>query len=219
MAGNPPRIVKYTNLDHIHSMTPPRLAMVVQDPGIGRPRYSWRSGTFRSPQTVNPDGALLRRRRVYRNKLYSLHVGSNRLSRFQHLSPAIFNHDPELMSRARKWIRRELQVFEYLSSEGNEVEAVARRVKNAEFVLEYIVAILKTVNLKGSDGQAEDMLGDFFGRDNAQLFIHELCAWLRSPYTSLDDWDRHVQYGEATGTTKRGESQKRRSIVVPDANM
>ena len=72
-----------------------------------------------------------------------------------------------------------------------------RRARNAEFLLEYIVAILKTVDIKGSGGQAEDMLQEFLGRENARLFLHELGAWLRSPYTSLSDWDRAVQYDEA----------------------
>ena len=44
------------------------------------------------------------------------------------------------------------------------------------------------------------MLQEFLGRDNARLFLHELGAWLRSPYTKLEDWDRHVQYREALPT-------------------
>ena len=71
-----------------------------------------------------------------------------------------------------------------------------RRASNAEFLLEYILAILKTVDIKSSQGQAEEMLAEFLGRDNAQLFLHELRAWLRSPYTELEGWDRHVQYPE-----------------------
>ena len=85
-------------------------------------------------------------------------------------------------------------MFEFLNPGGSEVEGVTRRANNAEFLLEYIVAILKTVDIKGSDGQAEDMLQEFLGRDNTRLFLHELRAWLRTPYTSLEDWDRHVQY-------------------------
>ncbi|KAI4087266.1 MAG: hypothetical protein LQ339_008923 [Xanthoria mediterranea] len=101
------------------------------------------------------------------------------------------------MRRARKWIRRELQVFDFLNIAGQEEEAgIMRRTNNSEFLLEYIVAILKTVDVKGSGGQAEDMLQEFLGRENTQLFLHELKAWLRSPYTSLEDWDRHVQYAD-----------------------
>ena len=76
-----------------------------------------------------------------------------------------------------------------------------RRPNNAEFLLEYIIAILKTVDVKGSGGQAEDMLQEFLGRENTQLFLHELKAWLRSPYISLEDWDRHVQYDEGRALT------------------
>jgi hypothetical protein len=139
------------------------------------------------------DEAILFRRDIYRNKLYSLHVGSNRISRFRDLTPQLFSSDVELVSRARKWIRRELQVFEFLSGEAPG-SSNNRRMNNAEFLLEYIIAILKTVDTQGSGGQAEDMLQEFLGRENTKLFLHELRSWLRSPYTSLEDWDRAVQY-------------------------
>ena len=58
------------------------------------------------------------------------------------------------------------------------------------------MAILKTVDIQGSGGQAEDLIQEFLGRDNTRLFLHELRAWLRSPYISLEDWDRTVQYNE-----------------------
>lgn len=71
---------------------------------------------------------------------------------------------------------------------------VAREVNNAEFLLEYIIALLKSVDIKGSTGRAEDLLQEFLGRDSARLFLHELEAWLRSPYNDLRDWDKAVQY-------------------------
>ncbi len=170
----------------------------------GRPR-PWRAPIPGLQPPVSPDAALLRRRHVYRNQLYTLHVGSNRLSRFRDLTPQLFSRDEELESRARKWTRRELQVFEFLGQDGSDTEGITRRANNAEFLLEYIVAILKTVDIKGSAGQAEDMLQEFLGRDNTRLFLHELRAWLRSPYTSLEDWDRRVQYSEAPATMPEPE--------------
>ncbi|KAI9886591.1 MAG: hypothetical protein M1823_001633 [Watsoniomyces obsoletus] len=163
----------------------------------------------------SPDAALLRRRHIYRNKLYSCHVGSNRHSRFKNLTPEFFRTDEELVSRARKWIRRELQVFEFLNADvvdeelQTDGEIRTRRAKNAEFLLEYIVAILKTVDLKGSAGQAEEMLQEFLGRENARLFLHELGAWLRSPYLSVTDWDRAVQYSDSD-STRPGDDEARR---------
>ena len=140
--------------------------------------------------------ALRHRKQIYKLGLYSSHVGSNKLSRFRDLTVELFCCDEELISRARKWIRRELQVFEYLNSDGNDAEQDDIRTKNAEFLLEYIIAILKSVDIKGPDGQAEVKLQEFLGRDDARLFLHELRAWLQSPYTLLEDWDRHVQYGD-----------------------
>lgn len=48
--------------------------------------------------------------------------------------------------------------------------------------------------MQDSAGQAEEMLVDFFGKDQARLFLHELRSWLRSPCQSLVAWDREVQY-------------------------
>lgn len=172
--------------------------------GYGASRRSTEWGQSRALPTQ--DEALVRRRDVYRNQLYSLHVGSNRVSRFQDLTPSMFTRDTELVSRARKWIRRELQVFSFLSPDASTSSGGDRRANNAEFLLEYIVAILKTVDIQGSSGQAEEMLKDFLGRENTQLFLHELRAWLRSPFTSLEDWDRNVQYNAPAGAEKRPDN-------------
>lgn len=165
-----------------------------------------------APQrNLTPDQAILRRKHIYSNNLYSLHVGSNRVSRFRNLTPELFNTDAELISRARKWVRRELQVFEFLSPDSPSVEhgdrATNRRANNAEFLLEYVIAILKTVDTQGSGGQAEEMLQEFLGRENTRLFLHELRAWLRSPYNSLEDWDRAVQYNNNAEKPERAESR------------
>ncbi|KAL2157024.1 hypothetical protein VTH06DRAFT_8314 [Thermothelomyces fergusii] len=180
------------------------------------------------------DEAIRRRRYIYRHQLYSLR--SNRISRYRpHPTPAQFASTPHLVSRARLWIRRELQVFSFLShsspspspsSNGDDDDddscpaATAsredrrrRRRNNAEFLLEYIVAILKTVDIQGSAGQAEAMLADFLGRAHARLFLHELRSWLRSPAPGLAAWDREVQYPEPAArrappdVVSRGESE------------
>ncbi|KAL4879639.1 hypothetical protein BJY04DRAFT_193305 [Aspergillus karnatakaensis] len=194
----------------------------------GRPhgRNPRRPRRPRSPPPRTPDDPLLRRQQVYRNRLYSFRVGSNRLSQYREFTPEMFNRDEELVSRARKWIRRELRVFEFLNPDASSDSSVARpgqqrlesrRGNNAEFLLEYVIAILRTVDIKGSAGQAEELLRDFLGRDNASLFLHELQAWLRSPYTSLEDWDRNVQYDNtdaASQTSNRNPTTSQRSTPV-----
>jgi hypothetical protein len=155
-----------------------------------RPRPARRPVT-----TISPDAAILRRRYLYRHQLFCLHVGSNRLSKFKDFTTKDFSESLELQARARKWIRRELQVFDFLSvdapasSSGN-----LRRAENAEFLLLYVISILKTVDIKGSSGKAEELVGSYLGAENAKLFLHELEAWLRSPYINLEDFDRVVQY-------------------------
>ncbi|PVH87935.1 hypothetical protein DL98DRAFT_556270 [Cadophora sp. DSE1049] len=184
----------------------------------GRRLYRERRDTRAPAQT--PDEALLRRRHIYEHQLFSLHVGTNRVSRFRDLTPALFTSDTELLSRARKWIRRELRVFTFLNPDATSTSSAGRstdrRANNAEFLLEYIVAILKTVDIQGSGGQAEEMLSEFLGRANTRLFLHELRAWLRSPYTELADWDRHVQRAgpDEARQGRGGKGMARRDIYT-----
>ncbi|KAI1109359.1 hypothetical protein F5Y14DRAFT_29888 [Nemania sp. NC0429] len=154
-----------------------------------------------SQRPVTRDEAILRREQIYRNRLYSLHVGTNPRSRYKDITPASFESDPELLSRARAWLRRELQVFGFLrtpsSPQGSGDVMTRRRANNAEFLLEYIIAILKTVDIQGSQGAAEDMLSEFLGRENTRLLLHELRNFLRSPW-SIETWDRKVRYPPST---------------------
>lgn len=147
---------------------------------------------------TSEDPALEQRRRVYRDRTYSLHVGANRISQYRDFTHETFASSPDLQSRARTFLRRELRVFTFLDN------AAAPRGGNRDFLIEYIVAILRTNELKGANGHAEDLLADFVGRGNARLLLHELEAWLRSPYTALENWDRNVQYaGSHSAAAKR----------------
>ncbi|KAF2444030.1 hypothetical protein P171DRAFT_361283 [Karstenula rhodostoma CBS 690.94] len=149
---------------------------------------------YEQPQ---PDAAVLRRRHVYRHKLYSFHTGSNPISGYQDVTPEMVSSSSEMQSKARTWIRRELRVFTFLHTDpDNGPSAGATTSSNAEFLLSYMVAILKKVDLKASNGHAEDLLAEYLGRDHARLFLHELYAWMRSPFTKVVDWDRQVQYEE-----------------------
>lgn len=139
------------------------------------------------PQQATPDSALAFRRRIYSLSSFSLHVGTNRVSEYQNFTPATFTTNSHLQTRARTFMRRELQVFGFLAH------------PNIEFLIEYVVAVLKKADLKGADGAARELLAEFLGQENAALFLHELESWLRSPYERLEDWDRHVQYALPPG--------------------
>lgn len=174
------------------------------------------SSASNSGSSNTSDSAIRQREEVYLHNRYSMHVGTNRASHYREITPQSFQ-DEQLVSRARMFMRRELRVFSFLRPESNagpDDAAGHRRLQNAEFLLEYIIAILKTVDMMGSAGQAEDMLSDFLGRDNTKLFLHELRAWLRSPYTRLEDWDRAVQYeGDPRLKAQRSSRDDRRRIM------
>lgn len=186
---------------------PPPQRSVPHRPSRPRRQYTY-------TPTPAPDDALARRRAVYAQNLYSLHVGTNRISRFRDFTPQSLSASPELQSRARTWIRRELRVFAFLhptdtAEEEGEGEGTPRRrgADNAEFLLEYIMAVLKTVDVQGAAGQAEELLREFLGREHARLFLHEVRAWLRSPYARVEDWDRNVQYGVPVKVGEEGRDE------------
>ncbi|KAI8627454.1 hypothetical protein F5Y19DRAFT_166397 [Xylariaceae sp. FL1651] len=196
-----PQVTNEARQSEQSQVPPHRSLSIAQRPN--RRRYEYLRG-----HPVARDEAILRRQHIYRNRLYSLHVGSNPQSRYRDLTPALFEAEPELVSRARAWLRRELQVFEFLrtpsSAQTSEDAMTQRRANNAEFLLEYIIAILKTVDTQGSQGAAEDMLKDFLGRENTVLLLHELRNFLRSPW-SIEAWDRKVQYTTSNMQQYKGE--------------
>lgn len=140
--------------------------------------------------------ALAFRRQVYHDRLFSMYVGNNKYSGYRNLTPQLIRGDQGLVLKAKKWIRRELRAFDFLNPGSSSFGRVDRRATNAEYLLEYILAILKSIDLKGSAGQAQELLSDYLGRENACLFLHELEAWLRSPYDTLKDWDDSMQYAK-----------------------
>lgn len=60
------------------------------------------------------------------------------------------------------------------------------------------------MDIQGATGQAIEMLQEFIGKEHAMLFLHELRAWLRSPYANLEDLDRNLQYAEDVKRTTEG---------------
>ncbi|KAJ4365786.1 hypothetical protein N0V83_008407 [Neocucurbitaria cava] len=175
---------------HTSSSVPTRPSLFASYGLPRRPR-----GARRPYSPPVEDLALRRRREVYRRNLYSFHVGSNRFSGYRDITPQMVASSSDLQSKARTWIRRELRVFSFLNTGSTGSTATdLTTTSNAEFLLSYIVSILKMVDVKASNGHAENLLTEFLGREYSRLFLHELSAWLRSPFTKVDEWDRNVQY-------------------------
>ncbi|KYK60791.1 hypothetical protein DCS_01929 [Drechmeria coniospora] len=172
-------------------------------------------GRAPQPQTVlswslEPEG-LPFRRHVYRHLRYSKHVGANRTSGYREVTRDMFcdlRLGRPLLDRARIFLRRELRVFAWLTTpETDSLVPFAgedggffrrRRMRiTVERMLGHIVVLLQRLEIRGSDGSLEDDLTSHLGRENARLLLHELLSFLRSPYVTLAEWDRNVQYGDA----------------------
>lgn len=163
-----------------------------------------------SARSSEEDPSLASRRQVYAQHTPSLHVGANRISQYQNFTPATFVSSPALQTRARIFLRRELRVFNFLD----------RRPAgaNREFLIEYLVAVLKVNDPKGADGKAEELVKDFLGREDARLLLHEVDAWLRSPYESLESWDRYVQYATRVRSGGMGKNGRGEGEAVEDVS-
>ncbi|EEY17496.1 RING finger domain-containing protein [Verticillium alfalfae VaMs.102] len=179
--------------------------------GLRRPRPSLYR-TRRARGSAQDDDPLRHRRFVYRNQLYSLRVGSNRVSRYRELTPHMFATDAELVSRARMFLRRELQVFEFLAPTSDTSTAAAadqaaaerdpvrrRRANNAEFLLEAAWA------------RPRNSFRSFSGGRTQGCCCTSCARGLRSPYMALENWDNAVQYPELRA--KRGRSRSRSPSV------
>ncbi|GAB7343595.1 hypothetical protein MBLNU457_1597t2 [Dothideomycetes sp. NU457] len=140
--------------------------------GRGRGSGRARGGARDVHRTASADQALARRRQVYALHAYSAHVGTNRRSEYAHFTASTLSSSPALQNRARIFLRRELQVFSFLSTR-----------QRLEFVLEYIVAMLKSMEIKGADGAmvrlaAEDNelseIWDFVASDLFNLVVSKV---------------------------------------------
>ncbi|KAF8954237.1 hypothetical protein BGZ46_002976 [Entomortierella lignicola] len=152
--------------------------------------------------------ALERRRHIYRHRLFVKHMGANRISGFQQITPESFRIFPHRIDRLIPWIRRELQAILSLNNQPNSdsssltsTPSMAENCQDSdrglELIREYIIAVLKRFDLQTD--QAQDLLRDFL-YEHTEQFVHELMGFARSPY-SIEAYDRVAQYDAASPST------------------
>ncbi|KAM3499282.1 hypothetical protein MY10362_007454 [Beauveria mimosiformis] len=155
-----------------------------------------------TPTTTSTD--IQHRREVYLQGLFSLHVDSDPILGYRDVTAALFRREPQLTTRARAFLQRELRVFDYVPAE------------RTAFLIDQVVTVLGNSGITGDTwdneaaGALQTLLAADLGRSAARLLLHELRAWLRSPYASLRDWDMVVRYPRLDQWTARAEVQDRR---------
>ncbi|GAA5960504.1 hypothetical protein JCM3765_003658 [Sporobolomyces pararoseus] len=132
--------------------------------------------------------ALERRKYIYREGLYAKHVASNRYTGFKPFSPQTFSLNSDLKAKVIKFIRRELQVFPAV---------------DISFLTTYLISIASQLDLRSP--AALRLVSDFLSESDAQHLVHEIVSFARSPFTSLEGYDRFIQYGRPE---KRIETEK-----------
>ncbi|KAF7854684.1 hypothetical protein EAF04_010253 [Stromatinia cepivora] len=73
------------------------------------------------------------------------------------------------------------------------------------FVLEEIVDLLKRYDLRERAVEIEQAVEEYLN-EHARLFLHELTAWIESPFDTLEQWDRNVKYPAESPLTPTPES-------------
>ncbi|KAL1923408.1 uncharacterized protein VTP21DRAFT_8388 [Calcarisporiella thermophila] len=144
--------------------------------------------------------AVERRRYIYRHKLFAMHIGSNRYSKYREVSPTYFSSHPEAIRRLVPWIRRDLQAI--LEEE------------NAEIVREYVIAVLKTHDLRTES--ALELLRPFL-EPYTEHFVHELVAFARSPL-EIRAYDITVQYNEPIEIIRSESLPRSRSSSISSSS-
>ncbi|KAI0338787.1 hypothetical protein BDW22DRAFT_1337477 [Trametopsis cervina] len=126
--------------------------------------------------------AIEKRKWIYRHGLYAKHVASNPYTRYKPFpTPAQFASNPDLVSRATIFIRRELRVWDAL---------------DVEFLTTFTISLMKSIDIRSES--AVKLLAEFLDMDtgervNAEHFAHELYCYLRSPYRDVARYDAAVQ--------------------------
>ncbi|KAM0751621.1 hypothetical protein T439DRAFT_214668 [Meredithblackwellia eburnea MCA 4105] len=122
--------------------------------------------------------AIERRRYIYREGLYAKHVASNRYTGFKPFTPEQISKNPNLKARLVKFIRRELQVFPHV---------------DIAFLTTYLLSIAEQLDLRSAS--AIRLIADFLSETDAEHLVHEIVTFIRSPFNTLDGYDRMIQYG------------------------
>ncbi|BFZ59306.1 hypothetical protein YB2330_000312 [Saitoella coloradoensis] len=187
----------------------------------GRNRMRSRRGMERrvneqvmSTSPLSPS-AIARRRFVYTNHLRSAHIASNAHTRFRpdaDITTEKFRGSNEMQNRARVFLRREVLAFGFWRTRtsagagaGAGAEDGEGDARYREFLVEYIISVLKNVGILTP--AARRLIGEFLdagsedtesvdANTNTSILLHELRTWLRSPFQGLEGWDRSplIQY-------------------------
>ncbi|UZJ57437.1 hypothetical protein CBS101457_006757 [Exobasidium rhododendri] len=113
---------------------------------------------------ANWDERLAFRRRVYRERLYCLHVGSNKTSKLSPPpSPSTIATSTTVESMLLTFIRRELLAYPLTN--------------DVDFLSRYTINVLKTFDCKSSE--AVDLIAEFVGASGAEHYCHEIYSFSR----------------------------------------
>ncbi|KAF9105832.1 hypothetical protein BGX27_009421 [Mortierella sp. AM989] len=190
------------------SATSRRQQQIAVPYGIIRQLYgpAQRRRRFRNPPNVDlaeqtvtehQQSALEKRRHVYRHRLFVKHIGANRITGFQQITPETFRIFPHKLDRLIPWVRRELQAILSLASPPTSDSSTSASGpsettydlpqgadRGVELIREYIIAVMKRYDLQTDQGQ--DLLRDFL-YEHTEQFVHELMGFARSNIAEGED--------------------------------
>lgn len=143
--------------------------------------------------------AIERRAYIYREKLFAKHIASNIYTKFKPFTPQSFSVNSDLKARVIKFVRREVSgsflkgiIILLTSLKSLFYQLQVFPSVDVVFLTTYVISIASQLDLRSAS--AIRLLSDFLNEDDAEHFSHEVCTFARSSFSSLEAFDRNVQY-------------------------
>ncbi|APA13452.1 hypothetical protein SS1G_07931 [Sclerotinia sclerotiorum 1980 UF-70] len=131
-------------------------------------------------------------------------------------------------ARVRLFAEREIQIFSVKcvcpqcqvpspdspnhSIGPNQVEEIR------SFVVNKIVDLLKQYDLQDKAVEIEQAAKEYLS-GHARLFLHELRAWIESPFETLEQWHRNTTYGSSLASTEDNHPPRRPPLIRRNAGL
>ncbi|KAJ8061500.1 hypothetical protein OCU04_009315 [Sclerotinia nivalis] len=152
-----------------------------------------------------PQQRMRRRLDVHLTKSFSLPIISFGQRK---VTPQDIANSSDMEARVRLFAEHEIQVF-YLkcvcpgcqvSPLPAHIVSVNRLEEFRSFVLDRVVDLLKRYDLRDKAVEIEQATEEYLN-EHARLFLHELRAWIESPFETLDQWHRNAKYPDESSLT------------------
>lgn len=136
------------------------------------------SNSVPTPPVLQSD-AHSQRKAVYGRRLKA------RAATIPYLSPSILKAKPNLITRLKPWLTRELQVLLH--------------IEDVSLLVELVISLLKRYDTNKDKQLIQQQLKDIIPPEHVGTFLHEMLSFAVSTHPTMAMYDKHVQYETQDG--------------------